>query len=79
MMAESQVCPKCGRRGKVIVQNIYGHKYYYFQHQGSAKPRRHYLGKEKPKFREDKERPPNPLLKIFGMLRRLSSKGGAVA
>ncbi len=59
-MADIKVCPKCGRSGKIIVQNVYGHRYYYFQHHGSEKPRRHYLGKEKPK--ENKERPPNPIL-----------------
>jgi len=77
-MADNQLCPKCGRRGKIIVQNIYGHKYYYFQHYGFEKPKRHYLGKEKPKSNGDKERPSNLLLEVLRLLKRLSSKGGAI-
>jgi len=61
-MADIKVCPKCGRSGKIIVQNVYGHRYYYFQHHGSEKPRKHYLGKEKPKLQENKERQSNPIL-----------------
>jgi len=65
------ICPKCGRKGKVKVREIYGHKYYYFKHYGSEKPKEHYLGKEKPNFKENNERQPSPILNALRKLLKL--------
>jgi len=66
------ICPKCSRKGKVKVREIYGHKYYYFKHYGSEKPKEHYLGKEKPKFNENNERQSSPIFDAFRKLLKIS-------
>jgi hypothetical protein len=70
-MTALEVCPKCRRRGYMRKKGIYGHKYYYFKHYCSEKPKEHYLGKEKPKFKEDKERRSCPILNALRKLLKL--------